>query len=84
MVQAADGRHEHVGGVCTAEGVYFSRDDVVSGIQLGEEWWTGNGGPRTRLSVAAACPSDGCRTSPYLEVALDGVAGYDLEDLAPC
>lgn len=84
MVQAPDGRHEHIGGVCTAEGVYFSRDDVASGIELGEEWWVGDEGPRVHIRIARTCPSPGCRTSPYIEADTDATPRYELENLAGC
>ena len=84
MVQAPDGRHEHIGGVCTAEGVYFSRDDVVSGIELGEEWWVGTDDPRARIRITWRCPSPGCRTEPYIEASPEATPTYELEKLAPC
>lgn len=82
-VQAPDGGHEHLAGVCTAEGVYFSRFDVAIAIEAGEEWWAERDGARARIRPASSCPFPGCST-PYLTTAPDHTPVTDLERLPPC
>ena len=82
-VRAPDGRHDHLAGVCTAEGVYFSRYDVATAIESGEEWWTERDGARARIHTAVSCPFPGCAT-PYLTTAPDHIPANDLEQLPGC
>jgi hypothetical protein len=82
-VRAPDGRHDHLAGVCTAEGVYFSRHDVASAIDAGDEWWSECDGARVRIHRADSCPSPGC-VRPYLTTAPDHTPANDLERLPNC
>ena len=82
-VRAPDGRHEHLAGVCTAEGVYFSRYDVAIAIEAGEDWWLERDGVRARIQRAPSCPFPGCAT-PYLTTELDHGPLNDLERLPAC
>jgi hypothetical protein len=82
-VQAPDGGHEHLAGVCTAEGVYFSRFDVAIAIEAGEEWWAERDGARAKIRPASSCPFPGCST-PYLTTAPDHNPATDLEQLPAC
>ena len=82
-VRAPDGSHEHLAGVCTAEGVYFSRIDVASSIESGEEWWAVRDGVRARIRTVPACSFPGCATV-YLTTAPDHTPATDLELLPAC
>jgi len=82
-VRAPDGRHDHLAGVCTAEGVYFSRYDVATAIESGEDWWSERDGARARIRKAPSCPFPGC-AAPYLTTAADPGNGNDLELLPIC
>ncbi len=84
MVQAPEGKHEHIAGVCTVEGTYFSRQDVAGAIDAGEEWWTEAGGTRARIRKAPYCPVQGCLTFPYLTTAPDHTPTNNLENLPTC
>ncbi len=83
-VLAADGTHEHIAGVCTAERVYFSRDDVASRIELGEQWWVGNDGPRARIRTARRCPSPDCGVETYIATDSEDAPAFELENLPVC
>lgn len=83
-VQAPDGRHAHIGGVCTADGSYFSRQHVAGAIDAGEEWWSEGGGTQARIRKAPFCPVQGCLTFPYLTTAPDHTAANNLENLPGC
>lgn len=81
-VRAPAGGHDHLAGVCTAEGVYFSRYDILAAIEAGEEWWTERHGMRSRIRAIATCPFPGCAT-PYLTTAGHKL-GNTLEQLPDC
>jgi hypothetical protein len=83
-VLAADGTHDHIAGVCTAEDVYFSRDDVVNRIEQGEQWWFGSDGTRARIRTARTCPSPGCGASSYITTDSADTSTYTLENLPVC
>ena len=82
-VRAPAGGHDHVAGVCTAEGVYFSRYDVLAGIDAGEEWWADRDGARARIRSAQTCPFPGCAT-PYLTTDPGLTTDNALEQLPDC
>ena len=83
-VQAPEGRHEHIAGVCTVEGSYFTRQEVASSLDAGEDWWSEGGGTRTRIRKAPYCPVQGCLTFPYLTTAPDHSPANNLEHLSRC
>jgi hypothetical protein len=83
-VQAPDGEHQHIGGVCTSDGSYFSRHDVARSLDSGEEWWSESGGTRARIRKAPFCPVPGCLTFPYLTTAPDHTSANNLENLPGC
>ena len=83
-VQAPDGTHDHLGGVCTAEGVYYSRYDVADAIDAGETWWSEGDGTRVLIRKAPFCPVPGCLTFPYLTTAEDDQSPSSLEQLPAC
>jgi hypothetical protein len=83
-VRAPEGQHEHLAGVCTAEGSYFSRQEVASSLDAGEEWWSEGGGTRTRIRKASFGPVQGCLTFPYLTTAPDHSPANNLENLSRC
>lgn len=82
-VPSPDGGHEHLAGVCTAEGTYVSRHDVANAIDGGEEWWSERDGERARIRTAFSCPFPGC-VRPYLTTAPDHTPATDLERLPNC
>lgn len=83
-VQAPDGKHEHIGGVCTADGTYFSRQQVAAAIDAGEAWWSEGAGTRARIRKAPYCPYSECLTFPYLTTAPDHTTANNLENLPGC
>ena len=83
-VQAPDGKHEHIDGVCTSDGSYFPRKQVASAIAAGEEWWTEGGGRRARIRRAPYCPVPGCLTFSYLTTAPGHTVANNVENLPRC
>ena len=81
---SADGTHEHVAGVCTTVGTYFTRAEVVSGIDRGETWLTSGGGSTARIKKISYCPRTGCYLSPYITTAPDHTTANNLDNLPPC
>ena len=82
-VRAPAGGHDHLAGVCTAQGVYFSRYDVLAGIDAGEEWWTERDGARARIRATPNCPFPGC-TTRYLTTDPGGSPENSLDGLPDC
>jgi hypothetical protein len=78
-VTAADGAHEHLAGVFTTVGVYYSRHDVAIAIDSGEDWWCEADGRRARIRTTDTCSYAGCQTT-YLTTAPDR-STLDLEQL---
>jgi hypothetical protein len=82
-VPSPDGGHQHLAGVCTADGVYYSRQEVAASIEAGLAWWTERDGERAVIRTAASCPFPGC-VRPYLTTAPDHAPMSDLERLPNC
>ena len=82
-VRAPAGGHDHVAGVCTPEGVYFSRYDLLAAIDAGEEWWTERDGVRARIRTTPTCPFPGCATR-YMTTDPDEGPSNALEELPDC
>jgi hypothetical protein len=58
---APDGTHQHIAGVCSDQGSYYSRGQVVISIHNGDNWITSAGGRTARIHVIARCPKAGVR-----------------------
>ena len=79
-----DRTHEHVVGVCTMDGAFWTQYQVVQGMDRGEAWYTSGGGPMARIRKMASCPHAGCAFGPCLTTAPDHTMRDDLEHLPPC
>lgn len=82
--RSADGGHEHIGGVCTTDGAYFTRSYVAARIDAGEAWWSSGGGQLARIKKITYCPRPACLASPYITTAPDHTTANNLENLPTC
>jgi len=77
--------HEHIEGVCTADGTHYTRAAVVAGIRRGESWVTSGGGSTARIRELARCSAEaGCPATPYITTAPDHTTANNLENLPRC
>lgn len=81
---APDHRHRHIAGVCTEDGQYFRRLDVVDSIQAGHTWRTRGGGEGAQIRVVSFCPHGRCLASPYIQTDPDSSGQDNLEQLGDC
>ena len=77
-------RHEHIAGVCTSDGVYHSRMEVVQSLRMGNVWETLAEGSRARIREIALCKVPGCATTPYITTDRDASAIDNLDNLPRC
>jgi hypothetical protein len=78
-------RHEHIEGVCTANGTHYTRREVVNGIDRGEDWHTkGSDGSRARIKKLQYCPHGSCLATPYITTAPDHTIVNNLDRLSRC
>jgi hypothetical protein len=79
-----DGTHQHIAGVCTADGSYFTRRDVIAQIRAGQTWRTFAGGRYGTIRMIDRCPVGSCRVSPYITTAPGDSSKDHLDDLPDC
>jgi Protein of unknown function (DUF3892) len=82
--QASDAQHTHIAGVCTTANVFYTRAEVVAGLDAGQSWETEAAGNRARIRKITYCPAAGCYTSPYITTDADDTAANNLNNLPPC
>jgi hypothetical protein len=80
----ASGSHEHIVGVCSANGTYYTRDQVIGGLALGEDWHTSAGGHTAKIRRIEYCGHPGCLLSPYIATGPDHTIENNLENLPDC
>lgn len=77
--------HEHIEGVCTADGVHYTRLQVVLAIRRGEQWITSGGGATARIRELDRCSVvSGCPAAPYITTTPDHSTANNLDNLPPC
>lgn len=81
---SSDGTHHHIEGVCTEGGTYYTRKQVVDGIDGGQAWETSGGGKTARIKKLTYCPASGCYATPYITTAPDHTTQNNLENLPAC
>jgi hypothetical protein len=82
--QSTDRSHEHIEGVCTADGVHYTRTHVASRIDAGEIWYSQGGGQLARIRKIPYCPRPSCLASPYITTTPDHSTANNLENLPRC
>jgi uncharacterized protein DUF3892 len=83
-VQSDDGSHEHIEGVCTADGTHYTRGYIASRIDAGEVWFSQGGGQQALIKKITSCPRPACLASPYITTAPDHSTANNLENLPRC
>lgn len=81
---APDRRHRHIIGVCTDDGVYYRRLDVVDSIRAGNAWRTRTSGHEAKIEVVSFCPHRLCMASPYIQTHADATGQDYLDQLDEC
>jgi Protein of unknown function (DUF3892) len=79
-----DRSHRHIAGVCTTGGTYYSRKDVVTGIDRNERWVTSAGGSEAVIRKVTYCPASACLATPYITTRADSSRDDNLESLPEC
>jgi Protein of unknown function (DUF3892) len=79
-----DGMHEHIKGVCTEGGTYYSRTEVVDSIDAGNTWKTSADGYTATIRRMSYCPQMTCLAAPYIETNRDSTKKDNLENLDAC
>jgi hypothetical protein len=79
---SADGSHEHVDGVVTADDLHYTRKQVVDSIGAGHAWVTAADGMTATIIPVLCCPH--CSLSPYLKTKPDSSLKDNLENLDRC
>jgi Protein of unknown function (DUF3892) len=82
--RSSDGTHEHIAGVCTMENYYYTRGQVVTGIDAGQDWKTFGGGQYAVIHKITYCRAAGCYLSPYITTAPDHTTANNLDNLPLC
>jgi hypothetical protein len=79
-----DGTHEHIAGVCSEGGTYYTRKEVTDGLDRGESWQTSGGGNTAKIRKITYCPVDACLLSPYITTDPDHTTSNNLDNLPAC
>ena len=82
--RSEDGTHEHIAGVCTSGGVYYTRQEVVESLAAGHVWRSSAGGHTATIFATTFCLAPGCLARPYIRTRPDSTDLDNLENLGPC
>ncbi len=78
----AGSSHEHIIGVITNPGAYYTNLDVVDSITALGDWYTSvEGQPKAKIRPLAYCPKADCYHKPYLTTDPDHTVKNNLENL---
>jgi hypothetical protein len=78
---SADGTHRHIKGVCTEDGTYYSRKEVVDSINDGNTWKTKADGYEATITALTSCFRTNCSATPYIKTNPDSQKKDNLENL---
>jgi hypothetical protein len=81
---SADRSHRHIEGVCTGNGLHYTRREVIDSLHRGDYWTTDAGGYQADITTTAFCPAPGCLVTPYLRTRPDSTGLDNLENLPEC
>lgn len=82
---SSDGTHRHIAGVCTDDGSYYTRQQVVDSINAGNTWKTSADGYEAVIEPIAYCnQSSTCFANPYIRTNPDSTKKDNLENLDEC
>lgn len=78
------GHHEHIVGVCTDNGTFYTRQEVVDSIKTVNTWRTLAAGDYATIRPLRYCTHLGCMASPYIATYADDAAKNNLDNLPRC
>lgn len=81
---ADDGSHRHIVGVCTSDGTYYTRRQVVDSINAGNTWKTSADGYEATITTLRFCWRSSCLATPYIRTDPDSTKKDNLENLDEC
>lgn len=74
--------HDHIIGVVTEGGVFYSNQKVSDSIDRKNDWYTKvTGEPSAKIKVIGYCPANLCYHKPYLTTDPDHTTKNNLESL---
>ena len=83
--RADNGSHEHIKGVCVADGTHYTRAQVVASINAGNTWTTRSpSGSTATIRPISYCTSYACVAAPYITTRPDNQKDDNLENLPRC
>lgn len=84
MQRSSDDSHEHIEGVCTSDGVHYTRGEVVASINAGNTWQTSADGYTATIKTMTFCPHASCYATPYIKTNPDSTKKDNLDNLPRC
>jgi hypothetical protein len=81
---SSDGTHRHIKGVCTDDGTYYTRKEVVDSINAGNTWQTKADGYAATITTLTRCFRTNCDATPYIKTDPDSTKKDNLEKLDEC
>lgn len=83
--ESSDSTHHHIEGVCTNDGVHYTRAEVVKSINEGNLWKTSASGYEAIIRPRSSCNRrSNCNAAPYIETNPDSTKLDNLENLPAC
>jgi hypothetical protein len=74
--------HDHIVGVLTADGAYYTNQQVAESIQRGDLWVaSAPGEPDAEILTQPVCPNGWCMHQPYLASVPSATLATDLEKM---
>ena len=78
------GNHEHISGVCTKDGTFHTRKELIDSLDAGTVWKTEAKGQSAAIRKIAKCKHAGCTLTPYVTTDADDKAPDNLDNLPHC
>jgi hypothetical protein len=76
--------HEHIVGVVTSGGTFYTNQQVTSSLEAKNEWLTDvEGQPKAKIRPLAYCPKSDCYHKPYITTEPDHNTRNNLDNLPP-
>ncbi|WP_081427017.1 DUF3892 domain-containing protein [Sorangium cellulosum] len=74
--------HEHIIGVVTKIGIFYTNKEVVDSLDENNEWYTEvEKEPKAKINKKGYCPKSDCYHNPYLTTDPDHTTKNNLENL---
>jgi len=73
--------HEHIVGVVTEDGAYYTNQQVADSLAAGDVWVAAAGDAEADILAQPFCPNGWCMHQPYLASVPGNTLATDLEKL---